>query len=111
MSTFDVAAERTAIAMRPGRATYLPHPLNQGDKITLTLDWTPWLGSDAISSATYTADDGISVSNTSTSSPNTTLTLTAASNAKGTKRVEIQITTTGSQIRTGLIVCKVVDLR
>ncbi len=111
MTQYTVLSEPTTLAVRPGKKIHLRDPLNQADSVDISIDWGPWLtSSETVSSATWTADSGITVSGEAVSSPVTSATLTAGT-IEDTRLVECAITTSGSQIRSVVIEVEVVNLR
>lgn len=113
MPTIDLVGERTNFHVRPGRAFKVPNPLNQGDAIDITLNGAALFGqsSETVSSASWSADSGITVSNAAVLTPNVSATLTAAATAIGEVKVECQITGSGNTIRTVLLLVEIVNLR
>lgn len=69
---------------------YLSRYMDKDDTLNLTVDWSDWLGSDTIASATYHGN-GLTVSG-STATPNTSATVSGV-NATPAELL-IQITTT-----------------
>ncbi len=110
MSQYTVLSEPTTLSVRPGRKVQLKNPLNQADSVDISIDWAPWLGSETISSATWTADNGITVSGTSETTTVASATITAGT-IEDTRLVECSITTSGSQIRSVVFEVEVVNLR
>ena len=111
MPTFDIVAERTNYAVRPGGTHRVENPLNQGDAIDVTLNAAALLGAETLSSASWSADSGITVSNASVTTPNASATLTAGSTAIGEIAVECQLTGSGNTVRSVLLLVEVVNLR
>lgn len=88
------------IAVGPGRTAAFENPLNFTDVVPITLDWSAWLpGSDTISSVSWNADSGLTVSGTSNTTTTATANITAGSTA-GTLVAECQITTAAGSKRT-----------
>lgn len=111
MPTINIPAERTDFSVKPGSIIRFENPLNQGDVIDVTLNAAALLGAETLSSAAWSADSGISVSNEAVVTPNATATLTAGSSSIGTVHVEAQLTGSGNTIRSVLIELEIVNLR
>lgn len=113
MPTLNIPAERTQFVVRAGGIHRLQDPLNQGDAIDVSLNAAGLLGSssETLSSASWSADSGITVSNASVSTPVASATLTAASTALGEVVVECQLTGSGNTVRTVALIVEVVNLR
>ena len=110
MSTFTVLAEPTTFSVRPGGRVYLENPLNQGDSIDISINWSPWLGAETVSSVAWDAESGITVSGSAVASPLTSCVLTAG-NVEGTFKVECAMTSSGGQVRSVVLYVEIVDLR
>lgn len=111
MTTYSVQPEPSTLTVKPGGFIRYPNPLNQGDVISLTVDWAPWLGSDTISSVAWDAESGVSVSGTSNDTTTASATITAAATGLGWRKVEQVITTANSNKRTVVVEFEVQNLR
>lgn len=98
-----------AITVRPGGRVALKFHLNQNDAISVTVDWSSWLGADTISSVTWTDSSGLVASSESNTTTAASALLTAGT-TNGRHRVECQITTAAGQKRSIAIDGTVVDL-
>ena len=105
-----VTSEPAHFAVSPGRVLYLPNPLNHSDKKTITLDFSPFLGSDTISSVAWAADNGVTVGDKSNTTTAVTASLTAGT-VEGTRRAECVATLAGGDIRTVAVEVEIENLR
>lgn len=110
-ATVYARTEERNFVGKPGGKVYWPDPLNQGDSIDIVVDWTAWLGAETVSSAAWTADSGLSVGGTTTTSTTTPATVTAGATALGDTEIEVKMTTSGGQIRSMGFIFEIVNLR
>lgn len=100
----------TTIAASPGGVAKLPYKLNYEDVVSIDVDWSTWLGTDTILSATWESETGV----TATASGNTTTvssgTVAAGTTITGKRKVLNQITTATGRKRSIAIQVEVVDL-
>lgn len=64
--------------------------LDGDDVLDVSVDWSRWLGSDTISTSTFTSDGGASIDSSSNTTTTATVTL---SGEDGTSEIEHKITT------------------
>ncbi len=100
-------ADRTILVQENGRLTmrglfmltgYPTAFHDDGDKLTYTVDWSRWLGSNTISAVTNTAESDVTISGESNTT--TTAAFTAELDTGASAEVEQQITDSAGQKKT-----------